>query len=185
MNISLLAAAAAQLFPTFGMVVSALCLPLSLCVCVLLLIAADVPFLGKRADSPISCGMCLLSLCGAVLQVLEEMQRLIAFRERVMAEEGLESPPVLAVGLSSRKNLCIHPEVSQEYEGQLVDAKCRSMTASWVREQFGAARSWRSRQGGAGGMEVDGGVQLCDFFEEFEVSGKEALLPAGLPTPTP
>ena len=45
-----------------------------------------------------------------------------------------------------------------------MDAKCRQLTASWVRER---AKS-------------DEGIQLCDFFEGHERAGSEALLPAGL-----
>lgn len=41
---------------------------------------------------------------------------------------------VLALCLSSRKNLCIHPEVSKDDDRERVDSKCRQLTASWVRE---------------------------------------------------
>jgi len=44
-----------------------------------------------------------------------------------------------------------------------VDAKCRQLTASWVRER---AKS-------------DESVDVCDFFEGHERAGSEALLPPG------
>jgi DNA excision repair protein ERCC-2 len=43
--------------------------------------------------------------------------------------------PVLAMCLSSRKNLCIHEKVSKLDEREKVDSACRSLTASWVRER--------------------------------------------------
>ena len=44
-----------------------------------------------------------------------------------------------------------------------MDAKCRQLTASWVRER---AKS-------------DESVDVCDFFEGHERAGSEALLPPG------
>jgi len=51
--------------------------------------------------------------------------------------------------MSSRKNLCIHPTVSEEKYGQVVDARCRDMTADWRREK---------RKEGAN-------IEACPFFE--------------------
>ena len=51
-------------------------------------------------------------------------------------EDSLSSP-VLALSLSSRKNMCIHPKVSKEDDRERVDSQCRQMTASWVREREG------------------------------------------------
>ena len=39
---------------------------------------------------------------------------------------------VVGLGLSSRRNMCIHEQISQETDRTVVDAKCRSLTASWV-----------------------------------------------------
>lgn len=127
--------------------------------------------------------------------MLEELRRLISYCDR-------EAAPVrkfLALGLSARKNLCIHPIVSQERDGKTVDAMCRSLTASWVRERSAS----------------DPAVELCAFYEvrgagrasgrprsqgsaagvpwprrrhrrpraatqEFDRSGREAMLPAGV-----
>jgi DNA excision repair protein ERCC-2 len=50
------------------------------------------------------------------------------YRER---EVGSASQ-ILALGLSSRKNMCIHPQVADEGSRESVDAKCRKLTASWV-----------------------------------------------------
>ena len=39
------------------------------------------------------------------------------------------------LGLSSRKNLCLHPSVKREKSGSVVDARCRSLTASFVAQK--------------------------------------------------
>jgi len=44
--------------------------------------------------------------------------------------------PFLALCLSSRKNLCIHPTIMNESgDGERVDSLCRDMTSSWVRDR--------------------------------------------------
>lgn len=44
-------------------------------------------------------------------------------------------PQVLALCLSSRRNLCIHERVIEESDREAVDGACRDMTASWVRKK--------------------------------------------------
>lgn len=39
------------------------------------------------------------------------------YRQRYFEESG-GAPPILALGLSSRKNLCIHPKVVGEWPGR-------------------------------------------------------------------
>jgi DNA excision repair protein ERCC-2 len=39
------------------------------------------------------------------------------------------------LGLTSRKNLCLHPSVKREKSGNVVDARCRSLTAGFVKEK--------------------------------------------------
>ena len=43
------------------------------------------------------------------IKVLEELKVLLEYYEK----ESGEKPKILGVGLSSRKNLCIHPEVGK------------------------------------------------------------------------
>lgn len=45
-----------------------------------------------------------------------------------------------------------------------VDAGCRQRTAAWVREK----------------ASTDGDIELCEFFEEHQKAGGEALLPPGV-----
>ncbi|XP_065833449.1 general transcription and DNA repair factor IIH helicase subunit XPD-like [Oscarella lobularis] len=93
-------------------------------------------------------------------KVLEEMKILMEYYEK---ETGTPAK-LLALGLSSRKNLCIHPEVSGHRDGRVVDSRCHSLTASFVRE---------SRQ-------QDSSVDVCQFYEGFESRGKDELLPPGV-----
>ncbi len=39
------------------------------------------------------------------------------------------------LGLTSRKNLCLHPSVKREKSGSVVDARCRSLTAGFIKEK--------------------------------------------------
>ncbi len=55
--------------------------------------------------APASC--CELDCSLIALQVMQELKRLLAYYKR---ETG-ETPQLLGVALSARKNLCIHPEV--------------------------------------------------------------------------
>jgi hypothetical protein len=47
---------------------------------------------------------------------------------------GAGGSGVLALCLSSRRNMCIYERVMQESDREAVDAACRSMTARWVIE---------------------------------------------------
>mmetsp|Transcript_34561 Transcript_34561/g.97475 ORF Transcript_34561/g.97475 Transcript_34561/m.97475 type:complete len:753 (+) Transcript_34561:3-2261(+) len=92
-------------------------------------------------------------------KVLEELKHLVKYREA----QGVKAP-ILALGLSSRKNMCIHPGVVDGGSRESVDAKCRQLTASWVRDRAVDAPE----------------IELCPFFEEHEKRGAEAMLPAGV-----
>ncbi|KAE8267597.1 hypothetical protein A4X09_0g4760 [Tilletia walkeri] len=77
----------------------------------------------------------------------------------------LKLEPFLAVGLSSRKNLCVHPEVSRERRGKVVDARCRDMTNAWVCSK---------------GREEPGSVELCTYHEELGKLQPGEMLPQGV-----
>ncbi|KAJ1968172.1 TFIIH/NER complex ATP-dependent 5'-3' DNA helicase subunit [Dispira parvispora] len=94
-------------------------------------------------------------------KALAELKRLMAFR----AKEG-EGGEFLGLGLTSRRNLCLHPRVSKEKLGRVVDAQCRSMTASWIRSKAQAGQT---------------DIELCNFYERLEASG-ELPLPSGVYT---
>lgn len=82
-------------------------------------------------------------------KVLEELKNLVKFRE----EDAGVKAPILALGLSSRKNMCVHRQVREEGSRESVDAKCRKLTASWVREKatVGDAGDGGSASGEGGG----------------------------------
>lgn len=64
-------------------------------------------------------------------KALVELKALMKFRaERLGHDEEFRG-----LGLTSRKNLCLHPSVKREKSGSVVDARCRSLTAGFVREK--------------------------------------------------
>ncbi|KAK2510686.1 Ercc2, partial [Columba guinea] len=93
-------------------------------------------------------------------KVVEELRKLLDFYERELGEKV----PFLGLALSSRKNLCIHPEVSALRFGKEVDSRCLGLTASYVRAQ-------RQR---------DGSIPACRFFEDFDTHGRDVPLPYGV-----
>uniref|UniRef100_A0A7N6B7P5 DNA 5'-3' helicase n=1 Tax=Anabas testudineus TaxID=64144 RepID=A0A7N6B7P5_ANATE len=93
-------------------------------------------------------------------KVVEELRKLMEF----YSKETGENHNFLALALSSRKNLCIHPEVSSLRFGKEVDGKCHSLTASYIRAQ----RHSNPNQ------------PECRFYEEFDAVGRQVPLPAGI-----
>jgi len=93
-------------------------------------------------------------------KVIAELQNLMAYYEK----HSNEKPNITGVVLSSRKNMCIHPEVSREKDGKLVDAKCYGLTASCVRER----------------QQYDETAPSCEYFEGFQNEGRESHLPTGV-----
>lgn len=131
----------------------------------------------------------LLALCISYLQVYPQRYRRLIYCSRTVPEiektlvelkrlmqyrdsEGHPWPEFLALGLTSRKNNCLNEVVSQERSGRLVDAKCRNLTATWIREK--AQRN----------QEIGMEVESCSFYENLEQIQieQEVLLPAGVYT---
>lgn len=75
-------------------------------------------------------------------KALEEMRNLVQYIEL----ETKKPMQFLGLGLSSRKNMCIHPEIESERIGSVVDARCREKTASYIRAK------------------TEDQASLCDFF---------------------
>jgi DNA excision repair protein ERCC-2 len=64
-------------------------------------------------------------------KALAELKALMKYRtEQLGYEEEFRG-----LGLTSRKNLCLHPSVKREKSGAIVDARCRSLTAGFIREK--------------------------------------------------
>ncbi len=94
-------------------------------------------------------------------KVLEELRKLLKYYEDNV--EDAQDFKFVGLALSSRKNLCIHPDIRRERDGKIVDGRCHSLIAPHVRE--------RHAQGAD--------VQVCDFYEAFDARGRETNLPTG------
>ena len=69
--------------------------------------------------------------------------------------KGAGGSGLLALCLSSRRNMCIHERVMAESDREAVDAACRTMTASWSTEK-------------------------CPYYENFQAAGEETSMPSGV-----
>lgn len=79
--------------------------------------------------------------------------------------KGAGGSGVLALCLSSRRNMCIHERVMAESDREAVDAACRSLTASWVIEE--ARKNPGSRE-------------TCSYFDTFQAAGESITMPSGV-----
>ncbi|XP_034416633.1 general transcription and DNA repair factor IIH helicase subunit XPD-like [Cyclopterus lumpus] len=93
-------------------------------------------------------------------KVVEELRKLMEY----YSKQTGESNNFLALALFSRKNLCIHPEVSALHVGKEVDGKCHTLTASYIRAQ----------------RHSDPDLPVCCFYEDFDAVGPQVPLPAGV-----
>uniref|UniRef100_A0A1Y1MAL3 DNA 5'-3' helicase n=1 Tax=Photinus pyralis TaxID=7054 RepID=A0A1Y1MAL3_PHOPY len=93
-------------------------------------------------------------------KVIEELKKLLDYYEK----QDSSYPSLTGLVLSSRKNMCVHPEVSTEREGKIVDSKCHSLTASYVRDRYSH----------------DDTIPICQYYEGFAMDGKESVLPYGV-----
>lgn len=64
-------------------------------------------------------------------KALAELKALMKYRADQLGQEE----DFRGLGLTSRKNLCLHPSVKREKSGSVVDARCRSLTAGFVKEK--------------------------------------------------
>jgi len=64
-------------------------------------------------------------------KALAELKALMRYREDQLGHKE----DFRGLGLTSRKNLCLHPSVKREKSGAVVDARCRSLTAGFVKEK--------------------------------------------------
>ena len=93
-------------------------------------------------------------------KALAELKALMKYRgEQLGHEEDFRG-----LGLTSRKNLCLHPSVKREKSGAIVDARCRSLTAGFVKEK-------KER-----GEDVD----LCVYHDNLDLLEPHNLVPPGV-----
>lgn len=78
---------------------------------------------------------------------------------------GAGGSGVLALCLSSRRNMCIHERVMAESDREAVDSACRSMTASWVLDA---------------NQKRPGSMETCRYYDQFQAAGESTTLPSGV-----
>ncbi|KAF8517532.1 hypothetical protein BU17DRAFT_49728 [Hysterangium stoloniferum] len=100
-------------------------------------------------------------------KALAELKRLMEYRAAAAdtPEQKAKEQAFLGVGLTSRKNLCLHPEVSKEKKGRVVDARCRDLTNAAACEK---------------GRKEPGSVPLCEWHEELGKLEPGSQIPAGI-----
>lgn len=93
-------------------------------------------------------------------KALAELKALMKYRAQ---ELGYEEE-FRGLGLTSRKNLCLHPSVKREKSGNVVDARCRSLTAGFVREK----------------KERGENVDVCIYHDNLDNLEPHNLIPNGV-----
>lgn len=82
-------------------------------------------------DSNTVISSCILGTMSEIEKALAELRALMIYREDQLGHKE----DFRGLGLTSRKNLCLHPSVKREKSGAVVDARCRSLTAGFVKEK--------------------------------------------------
>lgn len=95
-------------------------------------------------------------------KALIELHKLMEFR----AKELGYVEDFRGLGLTSRKNLCLHPVVGKERKGIVVDEKCRRLTNGELKQQI---------ENGDGDIE-----DLCSFHEKLYEKDPTNLIPPGV-----
>jgi DNA excision repair protein ERCC-2 len=93
-------------------------------------------------------------------KALAELKSLMKYR----ADQLGEVEDFRGLGLTSRKNLCLHPSVKREKSGSVVDARCRSLTAGFVKEK----------------KERGEDVELCVYHDNLDLLEPHNLIPPGV-----
>ncbi|OQD66438.1 hypothetical protein PENPOL_c004G04072 [Penicillium polonicum] len=100
-------------------------------------------------------------------RTMSEIEKALAELKALMEHRAKELGHVeefRALGLTSRKNLCLHPSVKREKSGTVVDARCRSLTAGFVKEK----------------KERGEDVELCVYHENLDLLEPHNLVPPGV-----
>ena len=80
---------------------------------------------------------------------------------------GAGGTSVLALCLSSRRNMCIHERVLRESDREGIDAACRSMTAPWAIEKAKKNNDGSSNE------------TTCEYYDGFTSAGEATSMPSG------
>ncbi|TID14933.1 hypothetical protein CANINC_004604 [Pichia inconspicua] len=95
-------------------------------------------------------------------KALIELEKLMKFRSNELGY--IED--FRGLGLTSRKNLCLHPEVGKERKGIVVDEKCRRLTNGELKQRV---------ENGEADIE-----DLCSFHEKLYEKDPTNLIPPGV-----
>lgn len=93
-------------------------------------------------------------------KALAELKALMKYRTRELGY----TEEFRGLGLTSRKNLCLHPSVKKEKSGNVVDARCRSLTAGFVKEK----------------RERGEDIETCTYHDNLDLLEPANLLPPGV-----
>ncbi|PMD35478.1 DNA repair helicase-like protein RAD3 [Hyaloscypha variabilis F] len=93
-------------------------------------------------------------------KALAELKALMKYREEQLGRKE----DFRGLGLTSRKNLCLHPSVKREKSGAIVDARCRSLTAGFVKER----------------KEKGEDVPVCIYHDNLDLLEPHNLIPNGV-----
>ncbi|KAJ1308979.1 hypothetical protein OPQ81_004661 [Rhizoctonia solani] len=102
-------------------------------------------------------------------KALSELKRLMAYRisQAETPEQRVKEEAFTGIGLTSRKNLCLNPEVAKEKKGKVVDARCRDLTNTQAVEK---------------GRNDPGNYPLCAWHEGLNDIEEGAIIPPGIHT---
>lgn len=103
-------------------------------------------------------------------KALIELEKLMKFRSK---ELGYEED-FRGLGLTSRKNLCLHPTISKEQKGQVVDEKCRRVTNGQLKDKINRGIIER------GPDNTSAPNSLCSFHEDLYDLDQHNLVPNGV-----
>jgi len=110
----------------------------------------------------------------------------------------IEGSNVLALCLSSRRNMCVHSGVvGRNADREAVDSKCRSMTASWVLEKAAANTNNHNSDNISNDNAVhdnnnnniennnnnnnnNNNVETCPYYNDFKTAGESTTMPSGV-----
>ncbi|KAI4599305.1 DNA-dependent ATPase of the nucleotide excision repair factor 4 complex [Pestalotiopsis sp. 9143b] len=93
-------------------------------------------------------------------KALAELKALMKFRTQELGH----AEDFRGLGLTSRKNLCLHPSVKREKSGAIVDARCRSLTAGFVKEKKDKGEN----------------VDVCVYHDNLDLLEPHNLIPNGV-----
>ncbi|KAK5773647.1 hypothetical protein RI543_004955 [Arxiozyma heterogenica] len=95
-------------------------------------------------------------------KALVELENLMEYRTKELGHRE----EFRGLGLTSRKNLCLHPVVSKERKGTVVDEKCRRLTNGVNKRKLEA--------------DPNADVELCEYHENLYNLEVENYLPNGV-----